>query len=114
MKKHVAYARTYKHEPKYYEEEYYEPTYEKYNDEYGYEEHKYDHKPMYKHKTMKSHYGYGGDSYDKPYSTYSSYKPSSYRHKRSISVRIGQKVGPDGSVRQGQQNQGSIGLAVGV
>jgi len=27
---------------------------------------------------------YGGDSYDKSYSTYSSYKPSSYRHKRSV------------------------------
>jgi len=78
---------SYKHDPEYYEEEYREPTYEKYDDEYGYEEHKYDHKPMYKHKTMKSHYGYGGDSYGK---SYSSYKPSSYkkyRQKRSMEER---------------------------
>merc|ERR1719232_907215 len=34
MKEHVAYARTYKHEPEYYEEEYHEPTKEKY-DSYG-------------------------------------------------------------------------------
>merc|ERR1712117_527306 len=85
---------SYKHDPEYYEEEYREPTYEKYDDEYGYEEHKYDHKPMYKHKTMKSHYGYGGDSYGKSYSTYS-YKPSRFRHKRSV-VRVGQAVGPAG------------------
>ena len=33
-------------------------------------------------------YGYGGDSYGKSYSTYSSYQPS-YRHKRSVSYGYG-------------------------
>merc|ERR1712115_633810 len=53
--------------------------------DYGYE-HKYDHKPSYNsHKYKRSVYGYGGDSYGKSYNSYSSYKPSSYRHKRSVS-----------------------------
>merc|ERR1712117_463930 len=43
MKKHVAYARTYKHEPEYYEEEYHEPTKEKY-DPYGKSYSSYRHK----------------------------------------------------------------------
>merc|ERR1712027_42020 len=69
------YGHDYKHEPQYYEEKYHEPTYEK-----------YDHWPMYKYK---SRYGYGGDSYDKSYSSYEddhhgddSYDHS-YRHKRA-------------------------------
>merc|ERR1712117_910032 len=130
-KDHVAYAKSYKHEPEYkeyeephgkYDDEYgydkydhkhtyklkkYEPAYEiEHHDDYGYE-HKYDHKPSYySHKYKRSVYGYGDDSYSK---SYSSYKPYSYRHKRSVdSVRIGQKVGPDGIAREGQQNQGSI------
>merc|ERR1711884_186153 len=110
---------SYEHDPEYYEEEYREPTFEKYDDEYGYEEHKYDHKPMYKHKTMRSHYGYGGDSYGKSYSTYgddsysksyntySSYKPSN-RYKRSV-VRVGQAVGPAGvEMREGLRNVGAV------
>merc|ERR1712117_64342 len=77
---------SYKHEPEYREEKYTEPSYKKYDDEYGYEEHKYDHKPM----IMKFRYGYGGDSYGKSYGddfygkSYSSNKPSSYRPKRSV------------------------------
>jgi len=67
-KKHVTYAKSYKHEPEYYEE-YEKPSYEVYDE--------YDHKPTYRHK--RSVYGYGGDSYR---SSYSSYEPS-YRHKRS-------------------------------
>jgi len=55
-KKHVAYAKSYKHEPEHYEE-YEEPSYGK-----------YDHKPTYKHR--HSVYGYGGDSYGKSYSSY--------------------------------------------
>merc|ERR1712117_868295 len=76
---------SYKHEPEYQEVDYHEPTYEKYDDEYGYGAHKYDHKPMYKHKTMKSRYGHGGDSYgvDSYGKSYSSYKPSLVRHKRA-------------------------------
>jgi len=77
------YDHDYKHEPQYYEEKYQEPTYEKYDDDYGYEEHNYDYRPMY-----KSLYGYGGDSYGKSYSSYEddhygddSYEVS-YRHKR--------------------------------
>merc|ERR1712117_418423 len=80
-KKHVTYAKSYEHEPvpEYYEE-YEEPSYGKYEE--------YDHKPTYKHKYeptyrhKRSVFGYGGDSYGKSYSPYSSYKPS-YRHKRS-------------------------------
>merc|ERR1712117_715267 len=75
-KKHVAYAKSYKHEPEYYGE-YEEPSYEVY-EEYDLKNtytHKYE--PTYRHK--RSVYGYGGDSYGKSYSTYS-YKPSSYRH----------------------------------
>merc|ERR1712117_171016 len=86
------YDHDYKHEPQYYDEKYRVPTY-KYDDEYGYEdpkydeysyeEHKYDHRPMYRHKTMKHYkyqpsyrhdYHYGDDSYN------------SYRHKRSTGL----------------------------
>merc|ERR1712039_869499 len=54
----------------------------KYDDGYGsYEED--DQKSAYRHK--RSVYGYGGDSYGKSYSTYSSYQPS-YRHKREATL----------------------------
>merc|ERR1712039_707718 len=88
----------YKHEPEY--QEYEEPSHGKYDDGYGsYEE--YDLKPTYKHKYAPTHkksayrhkrsvYGYGGDSYSKSYSTYSSYQPS-YRHKRSVRYGYGGK-----------------------
>merc|ERR1712117_352255 len=61
------------------------PTYEVeyHDDDYGYE-----------HKYKRSVYGYGDDSYGKSYksyggdsygkTTYSSYKPSSYRYKRDL------------------------------
>merc|ERR1719471_91263 len=87
-KEHVAYDRTYKHEPRYYDKEYYRHIHEEY------EEPKYDHRGGYRPKTMKSHeptyrlkrrsVRYGGDSYGKSYSSYSSYKPYPYRrNKRS-------------------------------
>merc|ERR1719471_916703 len=48
-------------------------------------------RPTYKHKKV---YGYGGDSYGKSYSTYSSYQPS-YRHKRQASgVVVNREVSP--------------------
>jgi len=106
-KKHVAYDKSYKHEPEYYEE-YKEPSYGKYEE--------YDHKPTYNYKYEpayrhsvygyggdsygKSYNSYGGDSYGKSYSTYSSYKPESYRHKREAQVLV-----PLGIEREGLQNR---------
>jgi len=62
MKKQVSFARTYKHEPQYYEEEYYRPIYQ------VYEVPKYDHRGANRHKPVS--YGDGGE-------------PHSYRQKRS-------------------------------
>merc|ERR1712117_708238 len=73
MKKQVTFARTYKHEPQYYEEEYYRPIYK------VYEVPKYDHRGGYRS------YGDGGDSYGK---SYSPYKPSSYRKDKSTSQAV--------------------------
>merc|ERR1712193_461526 len=61
MKKDVAFARTYKHEPQYYEEEYYRPIYQ------VYEVPKYDHRGANRRPVS---YGDGGE-------------PHSYRQKRS-------------------------------
>merc|ERR1712117_294329 len=62
MKKQVTFARTYKHEPQYYQEEYYRPIYQ------VYEVPKYDHRGANRHKPVS--YGDGGE-------------PHSYRQKRS-------------------------------
>merc|ERR1712122_244574 len=90
-----------KHEPQYYKEKYHEPTYVKYDDEYGYEVPKYDHRPMY-----KTRYGYDGDSYGKSYSSYEddhygddSYDHS-YRHKRATESVFESLMEPELSVEE--------------
>merc|ERR1719346_752945 len=63
---------------------------------------------------MKSHYGYGGDSYGKSYSTYSSYKPSSYRHKRSVTPKeINQSMREAQEIRQAQRDSQSCTTVLG-
>jgi len=95
------YDHDYKHEPQYYKEKYHEPTYVKYDDEYGYEVPKYDHRPMY-----KTRYGYDGDSYGKSYSSYEddhygddSYDHS-YRHKRATESVFESLMEPELSVEE--------------
>jgi len=73
MKKQVAFARTYKQEPQYYEEKYYRPIYKVYE------------VPKYVHRGGYRSYGDGGDSYGK---SYSPYKPSSYRKDKSTSQAV--------------------------
>merc|ERR1712154_35178 len=44
----------------------------------------YKHEPEYYEEEYRDRHGYGGDSDGKSYSTYSSYKLSSYRYKRDL------------------------------